>query len=51
MDSTATDAASSSCSPEISKDAFNKNNIAIQEIHLDDLFELEKDLQFYDKVF
>lgn len=51
MESLNTDAAFASCSQEISKEAFLKNNIAIREIHVDDLFELEKDLAFYDKVF
>lgn len=34
----------------ITKNVIIKNSIAIQEIHVDDLFYLEKDLEFYDKV-
>lgn len=41
----------SSCGhEEISKETIIKNNIAIQNFQLDDLFYLEKDLDFYEKV-
>lgn len=35
---------------EISKDTIIKNNITIRNVQLDDLFYLEKDLDFYEKV-
>lgn len=53
MDSISTDAAFSAGPSEIiiSKDTIIRNNIGIRELHLDDLFYLEKDLEFYEKVF
>lgn len=36
--------------PEISKETIVKNRIAIRELQLDDLFYLERDLEFHDKV-
>lgn len=42
--------ASSCVRKEISKDTIIKNNIAIRNFHLDDLFYLEKDLDFNEKV-
>lgn len=36
---------------EFSKDKLIKNNTGIRNLHPDDLFYLEKDLDFYEKVF
>lgn len=36
---------------EFSKDKFMKNNTGIRNLHPDELFYLEKDLDFYEKVF
>lgn len=35
---------------EISKETFVKNRNAIRELQLDDLFYLERDLEFHEKV-
>lgn len=51
MDSITTDAGVSANFEEISKDSFIRNNCAIREIHVDDLFHLEKDLDIHEKVF
>lgn len=51
MDSIATDAGVSATFREISIVEIKKNQIAIGEIHVDDLFELEKDLDYHEKVF
>lgn len=51
MDSITTDAGVSANFQEISKDSFIQNTVAIREIHVDDLFHLEKDLDFHEKVF
>lgn len=36
---------------EVSKENIVKNNIGIRNLHVDDLFYLEQDLDFYEKVF
>lgn len=44
-----TDAASGH--KEVSLEIIKKNNTGIRNLHLDDLFCLEQDLDFYEKVF
>lgn len=51
MNQLTTDAGFASAPPaEISKETIVKNRIAIRELQLDDLFYLEKDLEFHEKV-